>query len=397
MSEKNTVQKASLLTVLVVLSASFVNTIGGIVNPAIASLAAAYPSVGLNTIVLVSTLPMFAAIPTSLLAGKIINKLGAKNALLSSFGLLILAGIAPAFMRADFTAVLVCRSVAGLASGVVTPVNATLVSTYIEPARRPAMFGYKQGVGNIVGIVLMALAGIVAAKNVFHIWYLHLVLCVPVILGLFLTTPPSWEEAPAAAEAAAEVKTREKEKVSLSAWGIILIMLVFSIFSYPAFLYLSSLIEANGMGDASLAGFISTASTVGGVVGSMVFGKLYQTLKNRVVPLFLAALVVNYLLFALTDSVVLYFVGNFIGGIGYFGMFVALTTGLSMNCSAGAFPTATGIMTAMMNLGIFASSYVIGFVSDAAGQTGSLSFPFMVCSAVFLVLAGFLVVKPLKM
>ena len=114
MSEKNTVQKASLLTVLVVLSASFVNTIGGIVNPAIASLAAAYPSVGLNTIVLVSTLPMFAAIPTSLLAGKIINKLGAKNALLSSFGLLILAGIAPAFMRADFTAVLVCRSVAGL-------------------------------------------------------------------------------------------------------------------------------------------------------------------------------------------------------------------------------------------------------------------------------------------
>lgn len=397
MSEVKTYQKALLITVLAVLSASFINTMGGLVNPAIASLAAAYPDVDLNTIMLVSTLPMFMAIPVSFLSGKIIKALGAKGTLLVSFGLFLAAGVMPAFLKASFTAVLVCRAVSGLVSGIVTPINATLVNTYIEPDRRPAMFGYKQSLGNAVGIGLMALVGVIAVKNVFNIWFLHLILIVPLAFGLLLPKAPDWGEDVSSTGSDPAASAQEKEHIPAAAWVIILIMLLFSIFSYPAFLYLSSLIEVNQMGDAALSGLVSTASTAGGVVGSLIFGKLYKVAKKRVVPLFLLLLVVNYLTFACTKSVVLYFAGNFIGGIGYFGMFVALTTALSVSCSPTVFPTASGIMTAMMNLGIFASSYIISFVSKVAGQAGSITFPFVVCSAAFAVLIAVLTVKPLKM
>ena len=65
MSEERTYQKASFLIVFVVLSANVINTMGGLVNPTLATMAQAYPDVSLSTIQLVATLPMLAAIPTS--------------------------------------------------------------------------------------------------------------------------------------------------------------------------------------------------------------------------------------------------------------------------------------------------------------------------------------------
>lgn len=394
---KTSYQKAGFLVVFVVLTASIVNTMGGLVNPTIATMANAYPDVPLSTIQLVSTLPMFAGIPTSLFAGKIINKLGAKWTLISSFSIFMIASVIPTVFRTNFMPILVCRVISGLASGVITPVNSTLVNTYIEPERRPAMFGYKQGIGNATGIVLTSLVGIIAAKNIYNIWYLHLLLILPIALGLLLPKAPQWDAHAAAAAAESAAPVKEKTHIPGGAWVIIVLMFLFSVFSYPAFLYLSSLIEANGMGDAALSGFVSTASNVGGVVGTLFFGLVYKKLGKHIVPVYMLLLVVNYFLFAFTKSVPLYFVANFVGGIGYFGLFVAFTTGLSVNCSSNSFSVATGIMAAMMNVGIFLSSFIMDFITSISGQAGNLAFPFIVCGGVFAVIAVALFAKPLKM
>lgn len=394
MSEGKAYQKAGILAVLTVLTASFFNTITSIINPAIASLAAAYPNESLSTIQLVSTIPMLAAIPTSFIAGKFINKVGIKQSLIILYAITIISGIIPAFSTTSYMPVLACRVVFGLVSGIVVPLNAMMVTAYIEPSRQPAMFGYKQGVGNVIGIAYASLAGIIAVRNVFNIWWLHLILCVPLFLAFFL---PKTSQ-PELAQGKSEVeKSNSKGRISTGAWVIIVVMGLFSIFSYPAFLYLSSLIEANGMGDASVSGFISTASTIGGIIGSMFFGKFYKAAKNRVIPLFMLLLVVNYLLFAFTSSTAIYFIANLIGGIGYFGMFVALNTGLSKNTSENSFGTAVGVMSVVKSVAMFACPYVMNFVAQIAGQTANFAFLFVVCGVVFAVLTVILFVKPLKM
>lgn len=395
---KTSYQKAGFLVVFVVLTASIVNTMGGLVNPTIATMANAYPDVPLSTIQLVSTLPMFAGIPTSLFAGKIINKLGAKWTLISSFSIFMIASVIPTVFRTNFMPILVCRVISGLASGVITPVNSTLVNTYIEPERRPSMFGYMQSLGSAIGVVLTSLVGIIAVQNVFNIWYLHLVLVIPVCLGIMLPKAPQWEEeTPAVKTESADSKTQGKGKIPCAAWMTIVLMFLFSVFSYPAFLYISSLIEANGMGDAALSGFVTSASTVGGVLESLLFGRLYKKLGKTVLPIFMLLLVINYFLFAFTKSPVLYLLGNFIGGIGYFSLFVSFNTALSVNCSSSTFQAAAGIMAALKRIGIFLSSYIMDFISAIAGQAGNFAFPFIICGVVFAIIAGILFVKPLRM
>lgn len=169
MAQTQGYKKASLLIILTVLSAFFINTIGGLVNPAIAALAVAYPDASLNTIMLVSTLPMLTAIPTNFLAGKIISKIGPKKSLI--FGLLIyvLPNIVPAFLRVSFTPILICRAITGIGAGVLFPLTPMLVNAYIEPDRRSTILGYSQSVAQAMGIGLLAAVGVVAARNVHNI------------------------------------------------------------------------------------------------------------------------------------------------------------------------------------------------------------------------------------
>lgn len=398
MSQARSYQKASLLVVIIVLSASMINTMGGLVNPAIATLAATYPDVSLSTIQLSSTLPMLAGLPVSFFAGKIIGKLGPKKAMILSYSIFMIANVIPTFFRTDFIPILVCRVISGFVSGVVAPLTATLVNTYIEFKRRPSMFGYMQSLGSAIGVVLTSLVGIIAVQNVFNIWYLHLVLLIPICLGIMLPKAPEWEEEAVASKAEPEEsRANGKGKIPFAAWMTIVLMFLFSVFSYPAFLYISSLIAANGMGDAALSGFVTSASTVGGVLGTLLFGRLYKKLGKNVLPIFMLLLVVNYFLFAFTKSPALYLLANFIGGIGYFCLFVSFNTSLSVNCSPATFQVAAGIMAAIKSIGIFLSSYIMDFISGIAGQAGNFAFPFIICGVVFIVIAGVLLVKPLKM
>lgn len=123
----------------------------------------------------------------------------------------------------------------------------------------------------------------------------------------------------------------------------------------------------------------------------------YKKLGKHVVPLFMLLLVVNYFIFAFTKSPALYLIANFIGGIGYFSLFVAFNTALSVNCSDSTFRVASGVMSALMNIGLFLSSYIMNFISAVAGQSGNMAFPFVICGIMFIIISVALFIKPIKM
>ena len=368
-------------------------------NPAIASLAAAYPDASLNTIMLVSTIPMLFAIPTNFLAGSVVKKIGVKSTLIVGLIIFIVSSVVPFTMRTSFTPILVTRAINGLGYGLISPITPMLVNAYIEPSRRSAILGYGQSVTQGFGIFLSAVVGIVAAGSVYNIWLLNLVMCIPLVLGLMLPTPPKFEEEAAAAPEgdSAAAAPAANEKVPTAAWIIIFLGFLWFVFSYPAFLYLSPLILGSGMGDAAMAGFVQTMFNVGGVISGLIFARVYMKARKFTISVGLVMLVINYLLFAFTHSAPLFYAANIIGGIGYSFVYFGFITALSMNCAPTVFPTAMGFMSALMNCGAFVSSYVITFISGAAGMSASLTFPFILCAIVLGVFAALLVVKPLKM
>ena len=396
MAHTSSYKKAGFMVILSVLSVYFLGSISGLVNPAIASLAEAYPETDLNTIMLVSTIPMLCAIPANFLVGPVVKKIGLKTTLVGGLIVFIVTSILPFFMRNSFTPILFTRAINGLGYGLCNPLMPMIVNAYIEPERRSKILGYGQSVTQGFGMVLSSVVGIVAMGTVYNIWLLNLVMCIPLVLGIMLPAPPKWEE-----EVAAEKETIaepvEKEKLTATVWLIIFLAFVWFVFSYPAFLYLSPLIQGKGIGDAAMAGFTQTLFNVGGVVAGLIFGKLFATTKKYVMSVGLVALVINYFIFAFTESSVLYYAANFLGGVGYSVVYVSFITALTANCAPSAFPTGMGIMTALMNCGAFVSSYVISGIANVLGMTESLTFPFILCGGVFIVFAVLLVIKPLKM
>jgi len=136
---------------------------------------------------------------------------------------------------------------------------------------------------------------------------------------------------------------------------------------------------------------------VGGVISGLIFAKVYSKAGKYTLSVGLFLLVINYAIFAFTSSAPLYYAANIIGGIGYSFMYVGFITALSVNCAPAVFPTAMGIMSALMNCGAFVSSYVISFIAGAAGMSASLTFPFVLCAAVFVAFGIILIIRPLKM
>lgn len=390
-------KKAGFIVVLAVLAAYFCNAIAGLVNPAIASLAAAYPDASLNTIMLVSTIPMLFAIPTNFLCGSVVKKIGVKNTLIGGLIIFIVSSVVPFVMRTSFTPILVTRAINGLGYGLISPITPMLVNAYIEPERRSSILGYGQSVTQGFGIVLSAVVGIVAAGSVYNIWLLNLIMCIPLVLGLMLPQPPQWEEDAPQASAEDAAAPAQKEKIPAAAWVIIFLAFLWFVFSYPAFLYLSPLVLGSGLGDAAMAGFVQTMFNVGGVISGLIFGKVYAKTGKYLLSVGLFLLVINYAIFAFTSSAPLYYAANIIGGIGYSFVYVGFITALSMNCAPTVFPTAMGFMSALMNCGAFVSSYVISFIAGAAGMSASLTFPFVLCAAVFVVFGIVLIIRPLKM
>lgn len=390
-------KKAGFLIVLAVLTAYFINAIAGLVNPAIASLAAAYPDASLNTIMLVSTLPMLFAIPTNFLAGPCVNKIGVKNVMIIGLIIFIISSVVPFTMRTSFTPILVTRAINGLGYGLISPVTPMLVNAYIEPERRSSILGIGQSVTQGFGIALSAVVGIVASRTVYNIWLINLVMCIPLVLGLLLPNKaPVWEEAAQAAAAQADAPV-EKQKMPGIVWVVVVLGFIWFVFSYPAFLYLSPLILGKGVGDAATAGFVQTMFNVGGVVSGLIFAKVLGAVKKRIIAVGLFLLVINYLLLAFSNAVPLYYAANFIGGVGYSIVYVGFITVLSMNTAPNVFSTAWGIVSAFLNFGAFASSYVVSFIARIAGQAESLTFPFLLCSVVFIIMGIILTIKPLKL
>ncbi len=146
-----------------------------------------------------------------------------------------------------------------------------------------------------------------------------------------------------------------------------------------------------------LAGLVQTMFNVGGVISGLIFARVYGATRKLIIPIGLLMLVVNYAIFAFTTSAPLFYLANIIGGIGYSFVYVGFITALGINCAPTVFPTAMGYMSALMNCGAFASSYVITFIAGAAGMAASLTFPFMLCAGVFVVFAALLIIKPLNM
>lgn len=375
-----------------VLSVYIIQAALGGINPAIASFAAAYPNISLTTIMLLATLPMLTSIPANLALGSILKVLKYKGTLLLGLIIFLVSGVAPYFFQENFTAILVWRAINGIGFGIIFPMGPTMVSAYIETSKRASVLGYGTGLVNIMGLVFQSVGGILAAGFVHNVWFINLILCITLLFAIFLPKPLQLEET---SSATSEAHT-EKASIPGSTWILMALLFLQTLFIYPQFLYTSSVVQAAGVGDAAVAGYIMTTFSIGGIIAGSIFGKLFQAMGSRTLVFGSALLAVDLALMATATSLPLFFVANVIGGIGYASFLITIFTGISINTAPTAVPTAMGINSAGMAIAGFSSSFVAVFIANLFGQAANLRFPFFVAMVFFALCAVVALMKPPK-
>ncbi|WP_019850470.1 MFS transporter [Desulfitobacterium sp. PCE1] len=357
-------EKKQSLVLLAIFSFAFIAMGVGTITPAIAAIGAAFPHVGFSTLLLVSTIPSLVSIPVAIIGGSIAGK-SVKYRTLVLFAALMftIGGIIPYFLS-NFTLILVSRAFFGLGLGLIMPLNTALIFNLIPPDKQANIMGINGVVMNIGGIVLQLLGGVFASIQWNYSFLAHAFGLITFLITLFFLPEPKKHELPAGTEDAPAEKL--KMPVSIFGWGIA--FGVVTILDYPSLTNMSSVLETIGANSA-VAGIVLMFMTIGGMLAGIVFGKVFNKIGRQTLSLGLVFFILSQVLFAFSQSVPLFIVGEALMGIG---LTLSMT---SINMMAGASvhpsqtPMAMSIIVTGMNLGGFLSGYIYAAVMGALGIT----------------------------
>lgn len=357
-------EKKQSLVLLAIFSFAFIAMGVGTITPAIAAIGAAFPQVGFSTLLLVSTIPSLVSIPVAIIGGSIAGK-SVKYRTLVLFAALMftIGGIIPYFLN-DFTLILVSRAFFGLGLGLIMPLNASLIFNLIPPDKQANIMGINGVVMNIGGIVLQLLGGVFASIQWNYSFLAHAFGLITFLIALFFLPEPKQHELP---EGTADAPAQKlKMPVSIFGWGIA--FGIVTILDYPSLTNMSSVLQTIGANSA-VAGIVLMFMTIGGMLAGIVFGKTFKKFGRQTLSIGLAFFVLSQVLFAFSQSVPLFIIGEALMGIG---LTLSMT---SINMMAGASvhpsqtPMAMSIIVTGMNLGGFLSGYIYAAVMGALGIT----------------------------
>ncbi|MEL1134167.1 MFS transporter [Desulfitobacterium sp. THU1] len=372
-------EKKQSLALLAIFSFAFIAMGVGTITPAIASIAAAFPSVGFSTILLVSTIPSLVSIPVAIIGGSIAGK-SVKYRTLVIFATIVfvIGGVVPYFLD-NFITILVSRAFFGLGLGLIMPLNTSLIFNLIPPDKQANIMGINGVVMNIGGIVLQLLGGVFASIAWNYSFLAHALGLITLLLVILFLPEPKKHQFPAGAEA-----SQEKLKLPGSIYGWALVFLIVTILDFPSLTNMSFVLQTIGA-NSSVAGIVLMFMTVGGMLAGTVFGKIYQRMGKQTLNIGFAFFIASQVIFAFSQSVVLFIIGEALMGVGL----TLVMTSINMLAGASVHPSQTpmamSIIVSGMNLGGFLSGYVYAAIMGALGIT-TLRFQYFCGTAGFIAL-----------
>lgn len=361
-----------------------------LMNPAIASMSAAYPDIPLSTIMLLATIPSVTGMITSLLIGPIVKVLKYKGSIFCGLILFVLTGIAPFFFQDNFTVILVFRAINGLARGIIAPLTMTVAAIYYEGYANAKVLGLGNTIANISGLIFASVGGIIATGSVHNIWFLNIVLIVPVFFWLTLKEPVVEDYLNAQQ---IDDTPKVKARIPGITWVYVLISALTLLFMYPFQLYTSSIIAESGMGDAATSGLVLTFWSVGGIAAGFVIDYLMKLFKGRTLGVFSAGMLFMMCIFAFSNSVPMFIVGVTVGGFSYAILCNACFAGMGNTAPDSVRGTVMGITSAINSVIIFICTYVMNFIAGIFGKLGDLRFQMVICAAAFAVFTVLFLIK----
>ncbi len=373
-------RKSKMTVAAIYIACTFVST-SYITIVSMAYILNSYPNVPSSTVTLLLTLPSLVGLVVSFLIGPISMKANKKVLLIVSYSFMILSVAVYAFVGSKSITLLMAAAVlCGLCQGSCGTLQNSLIAERVEAEKRANVMAVVNALTyggtifyNIVGGKLAAANG---GENWNHAYFLGFIL-IPTTILFAILFPNKKEDAPQEAPAAAAgaptaeapAGSLEQKQSKLPAYsvGLCLLYAISMVFQYATGLNMSNyFVNLLQLGDASLAGVVMSAGTLGVFVSGLLYRYYSKPLKNYVPVVGMLGYAIGSLLIAYIPNVTVFIVAQFLMGAstGCFTPYFVAT--ISIRTPPKYVPIAMSLFMGFMNGFMFLAQYIL----DALGKIG---------------------------
>lgn len=348
-----------------------------VLTPAIAYLAAEYyPDLPYSTVTMLMTIEGIAVVPGALLAGALAGK-KFKFKPIVVIGILIAAICGPiTYFNHAFWFALVTRALMGFGVGMVQPLMDAIVLRLFKGRRGTTVQGLGNALMMIMGIVYQAVSAAAISIDLDYVWLVYLIFFVPLILVLvFLPEPDPVKHAeqPAAISEGGEAKNTAAPKKSGRMPGMVWIMCimtaVWQMLFYIVVVTPSGIVMAENLGGPAESALIGSLYTTGGIVGALLYSKLYNATDGKAFwPIVLACCTIGVGIYGFGHSIIALCIGSVLVGISVTTVLPGVPKWLFDRIGPERVTMATGWFRAISNIGGFLTSPLMTVIAIASGN-----------------------------
>jgi MFS family permease len=350
MNAKNFLLKTSLLSIF------FIQMVIDTITPALNDIARAFPDIDPRAIQQLSPISAMFIVVFTIISGVLANRVNRKLLIYTGCAVELIAG-GMQFFAVSYNMMLYGRILLGCGIGLLAPFAAgALVGEFFQDKEYHQMMGWGNASNNLGGLITTFFAGILCTINWHYTFLIHGIAILCIILTAWgmpeLRIPVIKARQPGVSF---WIKLKLHPYIWFAALGG-----AFGMFCQLQFaVNISMVLAADGLGNAATAGYVLTISTLGSILGSMLYPKLRYVLKNYIPVCAIACQMANFLIAYNAHSVWLFFIGTTFGGFGM-GIFVphvfARASGKVRPESVGF---AFSVMTVGVNIGILSSVSIL--------------------------------------
>lgn len=246
-----------------------------VVSPIVGNMAESMPGASGLQLNLAITLSQLTVIIGTLAVAKLVYSFSKKSLMLFG-GLVVLVFGGFGGLIVDINYNLIMRAMEGFGAGMcITLIPSMIAEMFEDEKTRNSLMGIQAAVGCVFGAICSALSGTIAVQLGWQKSYFIYFFAIVIILLQVFTIP----KLPAETKA---INNGPKAKLSGSTWTWSLVAMLFGVLSCAVFMVIANLVIDNKVGDAAVAGLVSSAITVGSFMGSMVMTAVYSKIKNQI-------------------------------------------------------------------------------------------------------------------
>jgi MFS family permease len=382
-----TLYRRMMIKLTIMLITVDVMATAGMVNPAMGAFTKAFPDAGPTLISLIATIITVTMLPVGLLAGHLSKSFNKKTLALIGMAFYIVGGVSPALFS-NIYAIIAMRAILGIGAGMLNPLSMSMIRDMYDGKERASMVGYAQAVGSGLIILLQILAGILAAVD-YHLAFLAYApfVLVPILAIIYLPRDPFEPVKTEILHKSDITKPLIKERVPPVVYLLAVVAVIHGIALKFYLIKFAIYFMEEKLGTPAVVGTVIGFMTVGMLLMSLVFGRLYMKARFWTLVMAWGGLVAAILMLYVYPSIITCMIAMFVFGLGFGSIQPFFFMLISVLAPKSQATMALAIFQAGLQFAAFSATFVTAFLltlMPGASVREQFIAPMIVFGALFL-------------